>query len=109
VATADFSDVVYRVVRRIPAGRVATYGEVAEAAGRPGAARAVGGVLRSLPEGLGVPWWRVLGSGGRITIPRHRHHDRLQRSLLAGEGVTFGPSGKVDMARHGWSRTSHID
>ena len=100
--STEFSDAVRRVVRRIPPGRVATYGAVAEAAGHPGAARGVGGVLRSLGDDDGLPWWRVLGAGGRITIPAHAHHDRLQRALLRGEGVELDADGMVDLARYGW-------
>ncbi|NIP83546.1 MAG: hypothetical protein GWM90_31700, partial [Gemmatimonadetes bacterium] len=55
-----------------------------------------------LPDGADVPWWRVLGHGGRITIPRHRHHDRLQRAMLEAEGVEFDATGRVDMQRFGW-------
>ncbi|TMF63988.1 MAG: MGMT family protein [Chloroflexi bacterium] len=85
---------VYAVVRRIPAGRVATYGLVGMVAGRPLAARAVGNALRHCddPE---VPFHRVVHADGLPAFARHR--TRLRR-----EGVVFiGP--RVDMARHLWT------
>jgi methylated-DNA-protein-cysteine methyltransferase related protein len=89
-------------VRAIPAGRVASYGAVAAAAGRPGAARAVGRVLRGLSDDAGVPWWRVINARGEITIPRSGLAGPLQRALLADEGVPFDDAGRVDLARHAW-------
>ncbi len=82
-SAAGFARRVLTVVRRIPAGRVATYGDVAAAAGRPRAARAVGNVLRGCVE-PGVPCHRVVGAGGRLG----GYGDLgLKRSLLAAEGV----------------------
>ncbi|RKZ12588.1 cysteine methyltransferase, partial [bacterium] len=72
-------------------GRVATYGQVARAAGLPGRARLVGKSLRGLGAESIVPWQRVLGAGGRISIP-DAQTARLQRDLLQDEGVRF--SGK---------------
>ncbi len=74
------------VVRRIPPGRVATYGRVAELAGRPGAARAVGNIMSEggRPD---VPAHRVIAAGGRLG--GYGGHEQLKRSLLLAEGVTF--------------------
>src|SRR5271167_74040 len=72
------------VIRRIPRGRVSTYGAVAEAAGYPRCARHVSRVLSQVP---GLPWQRVLGSGGRISLPREYGFE--QRFLLEAEGVRF--------------------
>lgn len=76
----DFEDAVAAVISALEPGDVVTYGEVAAEAGYPGAARAVGGVLRT-SEGL--PWWRVVGSGGRIRTPDPQRQIRL----LTDEGV----------------------
>lgn len=76
----DFEDAVIAIISALEPGDVVTYGEVAAEAGYPGAARAVGTVLRT-SEGL--PWWRVVGSGGRIRTPEP---DRQIR-LLTDEGV----------------------
>jgi methylated-DNA-protein-cysteine methyltransferase-like protein len=92
---------VYALVREIPRGRVATYGQIASMLGVPRGARAVGWALRALPgdeEGR-VPWHRVVGAGGRIS-PRAGPGPQIQRRLLRDEGVSFG-SGRVDLARHG--------
>ena len=73
---------IYRVVRHIPKGRVATYGLVARLAGRPGAARTVGWALSALPDDTDVPWWRVLNAAGRISLAAHDHGSVVQRALL---------------------------
>lgn len=91
---------VYRLVKKIPRGRVTTYGEVARALRLPGGARAVGYALAATPRGRGIPWHRVLGAGGRIRVPER--YAALQRKLLETEGVpTDGVA--IDMKRYGWS------
>ncbi len=84
---------IQKIVCRIPFGKVATYGEVARAAGHPGTARQVSWALRNADD-RGIPWQRVLGAGGRILLP-----DRagwMQRELLEVEGVKF-IGARVDM------------
>ena len=90
---------VYALVREIPRGRVATYGQVAAMVGVPRGARAVGWALRALPSGARVPWHRVVGASGRISLRRGPGPD-LQRERLRAEGVAFR-GGRVDLARHG--------
>src|SRR6185436_17489151 len=87
---------IYRVVKHIPKGRVATYGVVARLAGRPGAARTVGWALSALPHDTDKPWWRVINSAGRISLATHDHGSVLQRALLLREGVRFSPGGAVN-------------
>jgi methylated-DNA-protein-cysteine methyltransferase related protein len=100
----------YRVVRRIPHGRVTTYGAVALLAGRPRAARHVGFALAALKESgphAGVPWHRVLGSrsGNRAAITiKDPMGGAVQRMLLEGEGVVFDDRGAVPLDRFGWPR-----
>ena len=91
---------VYRAVRAIPRGRVATYGQVARWLGVQRGARAGGWALRALsPEGARrVPWHRVVSAGGRIAVRARAGHE-LQRRRLRAEGVRF-MSGCVDMSRH---------
>ena len=103
MAEQGFFDRVYAVVRTIPRGRVATYGEVAHLLGVPRGARAVGWALRALPRKLHgkVPWHRVVGQGGRIS-PRAGAGPLLQRRRLLSEGVRFRGQ-RVDVARHGLS------
>ena len=88
-------------MRRIPRGRVATYGQVALLAGTPRGARAVGWALRALRGALAarVPWHRVVAAGGRLS-PRAGGGETAQRARLVAEGVTFR-RGRVDLSRHG--------
>ena len=101
--SAHFDREVYAVVRRIPAGRTATYGQVAAMLGRPRAARAVGGAMRRCPPG--VPWHRVLNAAGRISRRARAAGMLTQRLLLEREGVTLR-RGRVDFARYGWDAAS---
>jgi O-6-methylguanine DNA methyltransferase len=82
--TSDFTARVLHIVRRIPAGRVATYGEVAALAGHPGAARAVGSVMRKSGRS-GVPCHRVIAAGGRLG--GYGGNEAIKRALLVAEGV----------------------
>jgi methylated-DNA-protein-cysteine methyltransferase-like protein len=90
---------VYTVVRRIPPGRIATYGQVAAMVGRPRAARAVGGAMRRCPPG--VPWHRVLNAAGRISRRARAAGMLTQKMLLEREGVALR-RGRVDFSRYGW-------
>ena len=76
----EFEESVLKVLRSLEPGEVVTYGEVAEMAGYPGRARAVGRILRLTEEDL--PWWRVVGRGGRLLSPRPAE----QAALLRREG-----------------------
>jgi methylated-DNA-protein-cysteine methyltransferase related protein len=100
-APAGFFSAVYAAVRAIPAGRVATYGQVARVLGKPRGARAVGWALRALAGARerAVPWHRVVAAGGRISLPEGPAAER-QRRLLRAEGVRLR-QGRVDMGRHG--------
>jgi methylated-DNA-protein-cysteine methyltransferase-like protein len=99
---SDFARAVVRVVRRVPYGRVISYGGVAAMAGRPRAARAVGSVMQALPDEDPVPWWRVINAQGGISPGGSLHRAQVQRALLEAEGVRFGRQGRVDWERYGW-------
>jgi methylated-DNA-protein-cysteine methyltransferase related protein len=99
---ADFTRRVHDAVRSIPPGRVAAYGAIAAMAGRPRSARAVGRLLRELPDGSRIPWWRVINARGEISIPRSAHARPLQRALLQDDGVVCDDGGRVDMRLYGW-------
>jgi methylated-DNA-protein-cysteine methyltransferase-like protein len=94
---------IYAAVRRIPRGRVATYGDVAALAGLPGRARQVGYALHALPAGSGVPWHRVINRAGRISLPPGAG-GLEQRFRLLAEGVTVDAGGRVALSRHHWQR-----
>ena len=100
---SEFQTAVYRIVRKCPRGKVISYGGVAAMAGNPRAARAVGAVMRDLPEGTKVPWWRVINSRGEVSMRDIGHGPAIQRKLLEGEGVRFDRSGRVDWEKYGWS------
>lgn len=93
---------IYDVVRRIPRGRVATYGDVARWAGLPGHARQVGYALHALPAGNGVPWHRVVNARGTISLRRRPGDDVTQRVLLEREGVRFDQRGRLDLTGLRW-------
>lgn len=93
---------IYAVVNRIPRGRVATYGQVAVLAGMPRAARQVGYALNAVSEEQPVAWHRVVNARGEISARAEPLYEKLQRSLLEGEGVVFGPNARIPLARFGW-------
>ncbi len=87
---------IYRAVRKVPRGRVATYGDIAKLAGYPGRARQVGYALHALPQGSSVPWHRIINAGGRISLPP-QGGGLDQRFRLMEEGVRVDPGGKVSL------------
>jgi len=93
---------IHAVVRRIPRGRVATYGQVAALAGLGGHARQVGYALHTLGPDSNVPWQRVVNARGEVSPRRMPGWDALQRVLLAREGIGFDARGRIDLARQGW-------
>ena len=97
---------IYAVVARIPAGRVATYGQVAAMAGLGKAARQVGYALHALPEGSPLPWHRVINSRGEVSLRAIPGYDGWQRHLLQEEGVVFDARGRVDLERFRWEPRS---
>ncbi|MFT3774783.1 MAG: MGMT family protein [Minicystis sp.] len=107
--TVSWWDDFYRVVRRIPAGRVTTYGAVAAFAGHPRAARHVGYAMAALKDTRkhrDVPWQRVMGAAprerARVTI-KDPIGGAMQRALLEAEGVVFDAMGRVMLSRFGWA------
>jgi methylated-DNA-protein-cysteine methyltransferase-like protein len=90
---------VYALVRRVPRGRVVTYGQVAALLGRDRAARAVGGAMRRCPDD--VPWHRVVNAQGGISRRRRESSMLTQRIRLEQEGVRLR-RGRVPLARYRW-------
>ena len=90
---------IYRAVRRIPRGRVATYGDVAERAGLEGRARQVGYALHALAAGSDVPWHRVVNARGEISPRSGGDSHELQRMLLEEEEIEFDLRGRIDLKR----------
>ena len=90
---------VYTMVKRIPRGRVITYGGLAKALRLRGGARSAGRAMAASPSGKGIPWHRVVGYGGKLLI--REPYASLQRKLLQSEGVALSES-RVDMKKHAW-------
>ena len=95
---------IYAVIRRIPRGRVATYGQIAELAGIPGHARQIGYALHALPDGTAVPWHRVINAKGEVSLRAAAGAELTQRMLLEREGIRFDGRGRVDLRAVGWRR-----
>ena len=93
---------IYSVVRRIPRGRIATYGQIARLAGLPGCARQVGYALHALDEESDVPWQRVVNALGRVSLRREVGMDQVQRQLLEAEGLRFDANDRLDLRRQQW-------
>ncbi len=100
---ASLYERIYRVVCRIPRGKVATYGQVARLARLPNQARLVGYALHALSRD-DVPWQRVLNGRGEVSPRGVDGPDELQRELLEDEGVEFDRRGRVDLSRFAWKR-----
>jgi methylated-DNA-protein-cysteine methyltransferase-like protein len=94
-------DRIYLVIRRVPRGRVATYGQVAELAKASGP-RQVGYALHALPEGHDLPWHRIINAQGMISLDSVLGGANLQRALLEAEKVVFDANGRVDLKRYQW-------
>ncbi len=99
---AGFFAAVYALVRRIPRGKVATYGQIARMLGAPRGARVVGWAMHGAPHGARVPWQRVVQKGGGLSSTVCPADPGRQRRLLEREGVTFILDGHIDMERHQW-------
>jgi methylated-DNA-protein-cysteine methyltransferase related protein len=95
---------IYAVVRRIPRGCVATYGQIARLAGLPRHARMVGYALHNLPADSGVPWHRVVNAQGRISLRTGGDWGDVQEGLLRSEGVELC-GGRINLRRFRWSPT----
>lgn len=96
-------DRYYDVVRRIPRGRVTTYGTVAALAGLGGRARQVGYAMAALPPDMDVPWQRVVNARGEISArSAGSAGEKIQRALLEDEGVAFDERGRIDLEVFGW-------
>jgi methylated-DNA-protein-cysteine methyltransferase related protein len=92
---------IIAVIRRIPTGKAASYGQVAALAGLPRGARQVARILHGMSERERLPWHRVVDRNGRISLPMDGPGD-LQRRLLIREGLRVSPQGLLSLERFGW-------
>jgi methylated-DNA-protein-cysteine methyltransferase-like protein len=98
---SPFTDRAIAIIRSIPRGKVASYGQVAGVAGSPLAARQVVRVLHTLSRLERLPWYRVINSAGFISLP-HGAGFEQQKALLEAERVRVGKNGRVDMKKYQW-------
>ena len=100
-------DLIYAAVRKIPRGRVSTYGAIARVAGLDGQARLVGYALSNLSDGTTVPWHRVINAQGKLSLECAKSSSGITQHLrLRREGVTVDAAGCVSLARFGWRVTT---
>lgn len=92
---------IYLALMNVPAGKVVTYGQLAQLAGLPGAARLAGAALCGLPEKTGLPWHRVINSQGKLSLPEDSPAYKEQKQRLEKEGVTFR-NGKIRLKDYQW-------
>jgi Predicted methylated DNA-protein cysteine methyltransferase len=98
---------IYETILRIPRGRVATYGQIAELAGLEGHARRVGYALHALPDASDVPWHRVVNAKGEISARSGDDSNELQRMLLDAEGIVF-VEGRIPLEKFRWRRRAAL-
>lgn len=96
---------VYRMVRRIPRGKVMNYGQIAALLERPLSAKAVGWAMRQCPDDL--PWHRVVNATGGCSTNHLHEHPGLQQALLEAEGVEFRNDSTIDLTRYRWTPRGH--
>jgi methylated-DNA-protein-cysteine methyltransferase-like protein len=104
---SDSYERIYAVVSKIPRGKIATYGQVAELAGLSGHARQVGYALHATPDEIAIPWQRVVNAKGEISPRADPLMAGVQKSLLDAEGVSFDANGRIDLARCRWQPRLH--
>lgn len=104
----DRYELIYSVVRRIPAGTVATYGQIAALAGLDGHARQVGYALHHLGEINDVPWHRVVNARGEISPRSAGDSHELQKHLLEAEDVVLSLEGRIDLRAYGWNERAKV-
>jgi methylated-DNA-protein-cysteine methyltransferase related protein len=96
-------ETIYAMVRQIPVGQVATYGQIAELVGLYGRARVIGYALFRVAPGSDIPWQRVINAKGMVSQSAFREgSDDLQRILLEQEGVVFDDEDCIDLKRYQW-------
>lgn len=100
--TIPFTQRVKQVIRKIPRGKVATYGQIAAYAGSPRAVRQVVWILNSSSRKDKLPWHRVINRNGKISLPKNQGYE-IQKMLLKKEGVKFDKNDRIDFKRYLWS------
>lgn len=98
-----FTQKVIRLIKKIPSGKVSTYGQIAKLAGNPHGARGVSWIIHSCTRSHQLPWFRIIGGKGKISIPWGTRGFERQRNILRREGVEVSPEGRIDLKTFGWN------
>lgn len=93
--------IIWQLVATIPAGKIATYGQLAKLAGYPNHARYVGATLKMLPKDSSLPWFRVVNAQGKISLPENSSAYTRQRHLLEADGIEFSAN-KIPLRHYQW-------
>ena len=104
IQISEFTEKVIKQIRSIPAGKVTTYKQIAELAGKPQGSRGVAWILHSCSTTYKLPWHRVLNSKGKISFERQTHNFRQQKKRLESEGVIINADGQLSLAKFQWKK-----
>lgn len=101
---STFTKKVIQLTRSIPEGKIATYGQIAELAGKPQGSRGVSWILHSCSTAYKLPWHRVINAQGKISFEAGTHNYRQQKKRLEKEGIVFNSSGQLDLKKYRWNK-----
>lgn len=104
IQTSEFTKKVLQKIHQIPAGKVATYKQIAGLAGKPQGSRGVAWILHSCATTYKLPWHRVINAQGRIAFDPKSHNFVKQRKLLSNEGVAVAADGRLDLKKYQWKK-----
>ena len=106
MVSSDFARKVLKLIKSIPRGKVASYGQIAALAGKPHGSRGVAWILHSSSKVYNLPWHRVINSQGKISFIKGSKNFNSQRSLLKKEGIVFNENQRVDFKIYQWKKKS---
>lgn len=104
----SFADQVIRIIKQIPKGKVATYGQIAALAGKPHGSRGVAWILNSSSKAYKLPWQRVINSKGKISFPKSSKEFRTQKNLLLKEKIEFSDDDSISLKTFGWKKKPKV-
>lgn len=102
--STPFTKAVLKMVKKIPRGKVASYGQIAKISGNPGGSRGVAWILHACAKKYKLPWQRVINSQGKISFDKSTKEYKLQKQLLEKEGILFSEAGVVNFKKFQWAK-----
>lgn len=103
---SPFTAKVIALIKQVPSGKVATYGQIAKLAGKPQGSRGVSWILHSSSKAHKLPWQRILNSKGKISFPVGSAEFKKQKQLLVKEGIEFNDNHEIDLKKFLWKKKS---